>query len=165
MMDAIYIKALLNGLLFFLTLLILQLFIWRVFKPKKQMLILLLGFFVLPFVLLICSLLLSWSDECTYGLLWTLSLGSAYVMTFPAAAAQSPTLVLINSVVKNKLKSEDEIYRSLGGRLVKDRLEDLESDGLVMVDGDQLKLKKPGRVLAKAFIFIRRLFGLPEGLG
>ena len=161
-MEAIYIKALGNGLLFFLALLILQLLIWRVLKPKKQMLLLLLGFFVLPFFFvafgfLVGGLPLDW--------LCALSLGCAYLMSFPAAAAQSPTLVLVNSVVKNKLKTEEEIFRSLGGRLVKDRLEDLQSDGLVKVDGDHLKLKKPGQILARLFISFRRLLGLPEGQG
>ena len=132
-MEILYIKALVKGLLFFVGLLVIQLFIWRILKPKKQMAILLLLFFVLPFVLTVYTYF-TWSG-LVYTCLVTLSLGTAYVMTFPAAAAQSPTLVLVNSVVKNNLKTEEEIYQSLGGRLVKDRLEDLQSDGLVMVDG------------------------------
>lgn len=163
--ENIYTKALINGILFFLLLLLFQFFVWRVLKPKKQMLLLLVQFFVLPFVLTLLSLLLGWGDDCTYGLLFTLSLGTAYVMSFPAAAAQSPTLVLVNSVVKNNLKTEDEIYQSLGGRLVKDRLEDLQSDGLVYIENDQIKLKNAGRFLAQVFIKIRQILGLPEGQG
>lgn len=129
------------------------------------MLILLVQFFILPFVLTFLSLGLTWSEECTYSLLFTLSLGTAYMMSFPAAAAQSPTLVLVNSVVKNNLKTEDEVYLSLGGRLVKDRLEDLQSDGLVYVENDKIKLKNAGRSLAQIFIRIRQFLGLPEGQG
>ena len=162
-MDILYVKALFKGLLFFLVLLSIQLFIWRVLKPKKQMAILLLLFFVLPFALTIYTFL-TWNG-LVYTFLVTLSLGTAYVMSFPAAAAQSPTLVLVNSVVKNNLKTEQEIFLSLGNRLVKDRLEDLQSDGLVAVEGENLTLKAPGRFLAKIFIQFRKLIGLPEGQG
>lgn len=162
-MEMIFIKALFDGLLLFVGLLILQLFIWRVLKPKKQMLLLLVLFFVLPFVLTAYSFYIE--SGLVFIFLVTLAIGTAYVMSFPAAAAQSPTLVLVNSVIKNNLKTEGEIYQSLGGRLVKDRLDDLQSDGLVYIENDQIKLKKAGQLLAICFIKFRQFLGLPEGQG
>lgn len=149
----------------FLISIILQIVVWRRLWKKhgkipRQMAMLFLLFAGLP--------LLSFAfDHSIDRLFLALALGGAYIMTFPAAAAESPTILIIDILDKNGPQGEIEISEKLRARvnLSEDRVADLESDGLGSRDGKKLKVTFPGRAIGYVFWTYRRLLGLPIGEG
>jgi hypothetical protein len=103
------------------------------------------------------------TGEVAIGVLLSLALGSAYVQTYPAAQAGSPSLRIIARVraagsgglSRNELAEGWAVHELVG-----DRVEDLVANGLVERVGDELRVSPAARHLVRFFVAYRRLLGL-----
>jgi len=94
--------------------------------------------------------------------------GLSYLMTFPAIAAQSPSLEILRWIQTHKATdaSYQKFLSEMGQeRLLSDRLNDLEKDRFVKVTRGEHSLTTSGRWLAAFFVFYRKLLGLRLGEG
>lgn len=100
--------------------------------------------------------------EATLSLVLHLALSSAYVQTYPAAQAQSPTLAILLAVGSSPDGlSEAGIARALdGGGLVAERATDLLRNGLLVRQGARIRPSPTGHFMALAFGAYRRWLGL-----
>lgn len=93
------------------------------------------------------------------------ALSLAYIQTYPAVQAQSPSLEIAHAVFKSEPRglSREEVLRALGARrLVDDRLEDLVANRLVRASGDRYALTLLSTCIVKVFLGFRSLLGLPS---
>lgn len=132
-----------------------QILFWRILRPRRQILAL-FGTYLLPPVFLLFF--------APAAGVFLLGLSAAYVMTFPAIQAESPTLRLIRLLYEAGGELEEqEVFRLLGEEsILGDRKRDLADDRLT---GDGGRLSGAGRLLACFFRFYRRLAGLREANG
>lgn len=149
----------------FLVCLGVQSLIWRWLWRKKgfiprQIAMLLVLFGGGPFVLFLFTQSL---DQLILGTI----LGSVYVMSFPAAAAQSPTILIVEILNRKGPSTSGELFADLEARvrLTEDRIDDLVADGLGKRDLDKFQVSFAGRTLGRAFWTYRRLLNLPAGDG
>jgi len=100
-------------------------------------------------------------------LILALGLGCVYIMSFPAAAAKSPTLLIIDLLDRHGAlsKSELEKYLNADVSMVEDRLRDLKADGLVDTRAEKFRPSATGRLIGYVFWYYRRVLGLPLGEG
>lgn len=147
--------------LFFASL-ILQIILWRSLRRPDdtipfQIIILFLLFLGVPVVY---SLLNPSIDRLVMGL----GLGSCYIMSFPAAAAKSPTIVILHVLRKSggltRPQLETELAKQLD--LKGDRERDLKADGLYTNEG---RPSLSGRMLGTMFYTYRKVLGIPLGEG
>ncbi|MBF0441916.1 MAG: hypothetical protein HQK54_08440 [Oligoflexales bacterium] len=98
-----------------------------------------------------------------------LAFSFAYIQTYPAVQAYSPSLRIISLIgsSKNGL-SKDEIVKgafNLGSDCM-ERFEDLLTENFIMInEGNKLILSKKGALLAAVFFRYRRFLGLSTGEG
>lgn len=139
----------------FLLLFALQVLAWRIFRPKRQMLALFLIYFGPVFGLAYFILPAG---------IFLFALSAAYVMTFPAIQAQSPTLLLIQEIKRRGGRvGEDDLGAIFNERLLlEERKKDLSRDGLVNADGSMGRF---GKALAVVFLLYRRMLGISGGTG
>jgi hypothetical protein len=145
--------------------LILQVAVWRISRrPAGQVPMSILWLFLLfgagPVVdYFVCGNL----DQLVLGL----ALGGFYLMSFPAAAAQSPTILVVDMLSRRGPMSEAELLQelNLSVDLVNDRIADMKADGLAGSKDGQLKIRTTGVILGNCFWLYRRLLGLPIGDG
>lgn len=132
-----------------------QVLLWRQVRPRRQILALFALYFSPAAFLLFLA---------PPAGVFLLGLSAAYVMTFPAIQAESPTLRLIRLLRENGGEmAESELARQLGeDSILSDRKRDLASDGLT---GEKGELGFAGRMLALFFRSYRRMAGLKEGNG
>jgi len=99
------------------------------------------------------------------ALLLAWALGAAYVQTYPATQAESPTLVMVRALAAAGAQglSRDEIARLWPrSALVEARVDDLVANRwLARAPGGGLALAPAARILAACFRAYRRLLGLP----
>lgn len=153
----------------FLFCLTLHVLIWRGQRPRHQAVALAL-IFLIPLALLLgfASKLqgrLPGIDLAAIALLH-LSLTSAYVQTYPAIQAMSPTLLILLIVQKKIFRgaTEAEIASSFKReRLFGDRVQDLLAAGLVRKSKRGLEITLQGSLLVTPLVFLRGLLGLPPG--
>ncbi|MBU6375848.1 MAG: hypothetical protein KGQ59_07630, partial [Bdellovibrionales bacterium] len=144
--------------------LVLQIFLWRFLgrngRPvPRQMALLFLVFAIFP----VLHFLIHRSLD---HLVAALALGGAYIMSFPAASAQSPTLLITDELSRQPQGlSETELMVRMSQRvnLVGDRVDDLKADGLCTGDGEQAQPSRFGIILGYIFWVYRRCLGLPMG--
>jgi len=160
-MIALYLSVLLQ---FFISL-VLQVMAWRVLRGPGDVIphqiLLLFGLFLgLP---VIHFLLLGSVDQ----LVLALGLGAAYVMSFPAASAQSPTILMIDFLSRSPGLTSIELEQRLNEKvnLVGDRMRDLEADGLGQSKNGSFKPSRAGYCLGLVFWTYRKVLGLPLGGG
>jgi cellulose synthase/poly-beta-1,6-N-acetylglucosamine synthase-like glycosyltransferase len=146
----------------FVACLIVQIILWRALRRPDdtvpfQIIILFALFLGGP---VIYSLIYPSLDRLVIGL----GLGSCYIMSFPAAAAKSPTIVILHVLRKTggltRPQLETELAKQLD--LKGDRLRDLKADGLYT---DQGRPSLSGRTLGWMFWTYRRILGIPLGEG
>jgi predicted permease len=112
-----------------------QVFVWRVFRPRRQIFSLAAVYLVCPVPLflflppaLLGAALLLYGSACC-----------AYIMTFPAIQARSPSTQLLLWVWRKGGASAQEIIAALSSKgLIEDRKNDLSDDGLASKDGQSL---------------------------
>ncbi len=151
---------------------------WRISLPARQTKALLAIFLltILATVSLgacVSWLAPSWQPYCPVGL-WqylhmaevVLALALAYIVTYSALEADSPSLVLALAI---HAKGDQGLALGDMGRIMDDdhlirpRVEDLLMDKMATYQGDHLVLTRKGKNLAWLFTFYRRL--LNKGMG
>jgi hypothetical protein len=152
----------------------LHLVIWKMQLPKRQTRTLLIVFFGSFMVVMGACLILGVSRnifpknpyEYLQIILMYTPLTLAYIITYSALEADSPSLVMIriiaNAGPEGLLKSKfDELMTD--DLLVFPRLGDLVRDGMALVEGNTYTITPKGSIFVKLFIFYRKLLKAPLG--
>ena len=156
---------------------LLHLIIWKIRLPKRQI-IALVGIFL--FVLILGTIFLfkfsgriNWNImpsrnffEIIQFILLFISIAAAYVVSYPAIEADSPTLVIIKAVSKagSGGLDEDRLERMMNDDLlVIPRIKDMVSDKMVCFDGKRYKLTPKGIAMARVFLSYRNIIRGAKG--
>ncbi len=149
-------------LLIFLACLIIQVILWRLLRRPDdvvpyQIVILFLLFWLIPVIYSLAFL--SWDR-----MILSLALGSTYIMSFPAASAKSPTVMIFYILHRSGGLTPKELESRLATELdlKGDRMKDLQADGLYTGSG---KPSLAGQILGYTFWTYRRILGIPLGEG
>jgi len=165
-------KVLLWGIILFVVAFIFHLIIWKIRLPKRQIKALLLIFFGI----LILGLLNLWSNtlplkglrvavpltmaEYLHIALFFTSLTLAYVVTYTALEVDSPSMVMVINIANagpeglDKTAFEKTLTDDI---LVTPRLRDLVTSEVTYMDGNKYRLTPKGIMLARIFVFYRKL--------
>lgn len=161
------------GFVLFLFCLSLHVALWRLKRPSSTHRALFLIFFLIPFVLaalsfIIYSLPVDGLRVWAGALLLHLSLGAAYIMSYPAVEALSPSLaitLMLKGAGRGGLGREDLLAAFDNEVVLGPRLADLERAGLITSADGSISITRRGRALVMPFIALRRILGLGEGAG
>lgn len=168
----------LYGFLFFIICLMIHITVWRIKISKISALLLVLIFVVIPgvgfsIVMLtdaggIKDILSTNAIELAEILILHISLSSAYIASYPAARAISPSLgilLIIKTSKEGKMTKEDIIKEYKGSIRVPTRFDTLRVYNLVSEKDACYKLKPLGKLIIIIFIFYRKLLGISAGSG
>src|SRR3989338_2855002 len=142
---------------------LIHIFVWRRERPKRQLVWLAGIFLVFPafiYVILFCL----FADKQSLGLAGFLHLlfSGAYILSYPAVQAPSPSLKVIRDVqaaMPDGLRLED-IYRVLAvNESIGFCVDNLIEEKLLCFKKDKLVLSLPGRLVAGFFRHFRRCLG------
>ena len=165
------------GVLLFAGSLLLHIAGWRMKTPKPSSFMLIMLFLALPSAL---GLFLTMGYggireltglrviEVAEALLLHLSLSAAYIASYPAVKAVSPSLdmlMLIGEAEGQRMKEHELIRHYRGSGVLAARIEDLLEDRLITEKDGQYALKPLGRLIITLFIRYRRILGLATGGG
>ena len=167
------------GTITFLAALAVHIALWRLSRPPREMAWLVVLFMVLPLVLYFLFFLvfketgdsisrLAWGWRLALTFIWHAALSSAYIMTYPPIQAGCPSLKIVLAVRragKQGLSSDEIIGLFSEETMFSDRFNDLIEDGLVSWKYDTWGISGGGRLIARFFIFYRKLLKLPLGEG
>jgi hypothetical protein len=166
------VAILLTGLLSFSFCLALHVGVWRVARPRSDVWGLFTIFLIAPAVLALLVLAaatifpgtgLPDALEIAAMLLLHWALSSAYIQSYPAAQARSPSLEIAYAVVKSMPRglSRDELLATVNMEtLVQARVEDLVTDRLIRAEGERYVLTPVAAGLVRLFLGLRALLGL-----
>ncbi len=142
--------------------------IWRVFRPRKQIVLLTLIFTFGPSLMLGIVVLASRIDlsSCGLALLLHLALAAVYINLYTLVAGFSPSIGILERVdesmprglQRNELAPPWFNDENLSGA----RRENLLSSGLVYESGGLLLLSPRGLLVSRIFLTFRRFLGLPD---
>ena len=171
-------KVLVFGSLLFILAFVLHLVIWKIRLPRRQVKTMLQIFFIT----LIAGVSALWNApssftfmgipspsslwECLHITLFFISLTLAYMITYSALEADSPSLVMIMTIHKSEPEGLDrDRFSALmsDDTLVIPRIKDVLLDRMVYMDGNRYCLTEKGKLMARMFIFYRALIKAPEG--
>ncbi|MDD4910529.1 MAG: hypothetical protein PHR44_07640 [Candidatus Omnitrophica bacterium] len=171
-------SVLFYGLGFFLAAFLFHILIWRA-RPPKNHAAALLYIFAVVFAF---SILLFKANPgaalsgiavpqgiyqyLRYCLLF-ISLSCAYIASYPAIEAESPSIAMILSVAAARQQGLDiNIFKNKinNDTLIKPRIEDLLRAKLIYLEGNKYKLSSAGLTVARLFTFFRGILGL-KGMG
>lgn len=165
------------GFLLFFSCLIVHIIIWRIRISVISSLVLILIFLLPPMVILLFvaagreyfeNTLLSSSIEIAEVVVLHLALSFAYISSYPAVRAVSPSLdivLMIASSKEKKMSGEDLEKKFFNKRLVTARIDDLKIYRLVEEKDGRFELSPFAIGIVKLFIGYRKLLGLPMGKG
>ncbi len=174
------VTIILYPLFIFIFMLIIHIIIWRIFKPKKLIVFLFLIFIAIPLVIFLIYLIpfnllniqsnltIQFQDFLFIALLY-FSLAGAYIQTYPAVQAKSPSLQLVSLIGKEKsgvsITDLKKFFNTQ--KIIIERIRDLEEEGFITIkkEDTMIKLTKRGKILASIFILYRKLLGLATGEG
>lgn len=95
-----------------------------------------------------------------------LSFASAYILSYPAFEALSPTLAIVLMAGDRGEVALEELPELFGDDcLLEPRISELVEAGLVAGRGGVLSITPKGRLVAACFVLIRSFLGLPKGGG
>lgn len=171
-------KVLVYGISLYVIAFILHLIIWRIRIPKRQTKALLLIFF--PTLLAglfflfkgfssVHSINLSQNNnlwECIHISLLYIPLTLAYIITYSAIEADSPSLLMVLAISKAGQRglNKNDFYNSMtDDLLVKPRIIDLLRDKMAYMDGNKLRLTRKGLIFVHIFISYRNLLKARKG--
>ena len=164
------------GIAIFLFFLLIHIVIWRIKIPNNDILVLFLIllsisiFTVVVFIQVrIDNVLknLGESDMCAVILLY-FALSFAYIMSYPAIQAISPSLeiMMIIGEKKNKINKKEDIIKIYNENVIfEDRIFDLKKNDLIKNDGGYYKLTLAAKIIINIFILYRKIIGLSFGKG
>jgi hypothetical protein len=160
----VLMRGILVALIQFSVLFLLQIAVWRIFKPRKAMLAL---FFIYLFLPILIGFL---ARQSLPAHVLYFGLACAWILTFPALQAQSPSLALLLFLEQSGKQNGASLAEILTSQnketLVIARMEDLKNDGLMYQDSQgSLKIGPLAKVLAIFFIFWRRLLRIEGNNG
>lgn len=162
-----------SGLVLFVFCLALHVFVWRLRCPSSTHRALFLIFLGLPILMaVVSSVVFSFSADglrvLSGVMLLHLSLGSAYIMSYPAVEALSPSLaimLMLKGAGASGLGREDLLGIFSDEVVLGPRLADLERAGMITLSDGSISITGRGRTLVMPFVFLRRILGLSEGAG
>lgn len=163
-------SILIIGATCFVSVLLIHIILWNIFKPKSEILALLALFVGLPFVsLCVVGLFgaVSTAELFSIALLY-FSLSAAYMQTYPGFASSIPSFKILRAVhhsAAHGLSAREIINIFQSQELVESRIQLLYHDRLIAGANGILALTLPGKALASFFITYRKLLGLPVGKG
>lgn len=165
------------GFIIFLAAICLHIAVWRWRHPQNHPLALLAIFILLPFAFFIACIALTLSGKTAWAMastdllaayLLNFSFSAAYILSYPAVQAASPSLVIVlmigNSGAEGLLRG-DLAHVFDDDVVLGPRIEDLVKGGLVTVEGGYYRLTSKGTVLIRFFVLMRYLLSLPRGRG
>ncbi len=155
---------------------ILHLALWRTRLPKRQtrtMLLLFFGVLITGVIVLSSSSITLLGIESPSNLLEFLhislfftSFTLAYMITYSAMEADSPSLVILNHIADagSEGVAKDVFFDSLNDDiLVKPRIKDLLRDKMAYLEEGRYRLTPKGIRFARIFILFRGLLKAPKG--
>jgi hypothetical protein len=150
-----------------------HLVLWKIRLPKRQSRALMCIFFGVlaaglgAFALMPASRALPASlPSFLHIALFHTAMTLAYVITYSALEADSPSLLIVLRVAQagGKGVSAEELRRELNDAvLVRPRLADLVRDGLAVVRDGRFHVTPKGRALARVFVLFRGALRLGKG--
>lgn len=152
------------GTLTFFAALAVHLIVWRVRFPRRNRIFILVNIFFWTLVAGII-MLRNFSGYADYIVLYG-SLAAAYIVSYPAMEADSPSLAIVSNIAKAGRSGLDksELYKVMTDETqVVARIDDLLDDGLVRADSDRYTLTSKGLFLANVFGRFRNLLKAPRG--
>lgn len=164
------LPIILSGLTFIMCLFI-HAALWRLRPPARRPLALLCVFVLAPpFIwgLLFALQLFNvpGKGELLAAGLLQLSFASAYILSYPAFEALSPSLVLVLLAGDRGEVALEELPDFFGDDcLLSPRIRELVEAGMVLESGGALSITRKGRLLAACFVLMRSILGLPKGGG
>lgn len=163
---------LIAGLLLSLSCFLLHVIIWRVRRPVNDIKILMYIFLLLPAAVFLLLHLVSppWFqfDDALLVIILHYCLALAYIASYPAAQAHSPSLDIMLSIARSPKRtiSENELVSAWKSRnLLGDRIDDLRIGGLIAKQGERYTLKTSGSFVLALYRLYRRFLGIPFGEG
>jgi hypothetical protein len=173
-------KVLVFGSSLFAIAFMLHLIAWRIRLPKRHVRTMLQIFFITLFAGMIALWIAAPSFEI-FGIsrpddIWEylhiclmfVSLTLAYMITYSAIEADSPSLVMVMAIDNAE---PDGLDRDKFDEMMSDdilvmpRIRDVLLDRMVYMDGDKYRLTHKGVLIARVFIFYRNLINAPENGG
>ncbi len=171
-------EILVSGIVVFIASIFIHILIWRVRSPGQRGLTLFFIFFILPLIIWLFYSVFAFMGVLPMGygpgliegaaiLLLHYSLSAAYIMTYPAVEALSPTLVIALFMGESSTATaHEELIRLFPEEsILTPRIMDLARAKLVRLDNETLSLTFRGRVLIQFFILFRAFIGLKPGRG
>lgn len=165
------LEILFSGIALFSFALFIHVCLWRKGLPKKQILSFFFVFLSPALFYALMSVLSShkmpWVDFIAVMLLYV-SLSVAYVQTYPAVQALSPSLrilLFVGDAASRGLSEEELLVRFNRKQLLEDRIQDLIKGGFVRESTGQLEITPKGSLLLFPGLFLRKLLGLTAGRG
>ncbi|OGX29900.1 MAG: hypothetical protein A3F87_03490 [Omnitrophica WOR_2 bacterium RIFCSPLOWO2_12_FULL_51_24] len=157
-------SVLFYGILTFFSALLIHLMVWRICLPKKNRALILANIFFWTLVLG-AVVLRAIPDYLDYIVLYC-CLAAAYIVSYPAMEADSPSLVIVRDIARAGRSGLDksELYKTMSDEiLVVARIDDLLADDLIRMDSGKYLLTAKGRFLSGVFVRFRRLLNAPKG--
>jgi hypothetical protein len=157
---------------------LIHLIVWRVHLPRRQTKVLLsifagvligvpLCFFAAgQFLAGLEPLMPSGVSDWLRIVLFHVSVTLAYMITYSAIEADSPSLVMVMAIAKAGAEGMDarEFDATLNDDLlIKPRVEDLITDRMAYVEEGRYRLTGKGVLFANIFVHYRRLLKAPKG--
>jgi len=169
---------LLAGILIFMGCLFVHAALWRVRLPGHRALTLFFIFFIVPLLVWALYSFLVFTRVLPQGyapglmngaaiLLLHFALSAAYILSYPAVEAISPTLAIALFLGNSKTapRYEDLALLFPDESILTPRIMDLIESNLVRREDETLSLTFKGRALVNFFILFRSFIGLKEGRG
>jgi len=157
-------SVLFYGILTFCLAMLVHLAIWRLCLPQKNRALVLVNVFFWTLVLG-AVVLKGISGYVDYIVLYC-CLAAAYIVSYPAIEADSPSLVIVRGIAgagKSGL-DKNELYKAMTDEiLVVAGIEDLIANDLIRMDSGKYLLTQKGRFLAGIFVRFRQLLNVPKG--
>jgi len=172
------IEILVSGILLFIGSLFIHAFLWRIRFPRRPAVTLFFIFFILPALAWSLYLFLVLLRFLPAGyvpafinvvaiLLLHYSLSSAYILSYPAVEAISPSLAIALFMGERGYEATyDELVALFPDEsILMPRVKDLINSKCVTLNNETLTLRLRGRVLLGFFIAFRSFIGLKQGRG
>jgi hypothetical protein len=147
--------------------------LWRVWRPRRQILALLFLFFgLLPGVLLLFWGFPEWEFwprnpwEWLHALLFYVAVSLAYIVVFSALEQDSPSLTVVVFVADagQRGRTQDELYKLIDlDFIVGERFEAMLHGKMIEQVGDVYRLTPKGLFWARLFWLFRKMFKLELG--
>ncbi len=166
-----FAHALLWGLLLFGAAFLCHIPLWRILKPKRQILGLVMLFGMVAPAVLAAGLAQAGhsSVEIAYAVLLLLLLSSSYILSYPAMQAKAPSLEMVKRIAQGGpagITYEDLRAHFAKQDLISCRQQDLLTEGLVRQGPDGgFHITLPAKAVLYVMRLLRRILGLPEGEG